>query len=327
MIKELLPQLFRLEIPLPGSPLIAVNSYLIKGPVRSLLIDTGMDRKECLDAAVSGLKQLGVDRNKLDFFITHLHADHIGLVGRLATASSRVFFNKVEVEVFSSVFDRAGKHYQMMLNFFRENGFPELELEEAMAKHPGRRFGGKRDLGFTTLGAGDSVEAGDYSFRCIETPGHSPGHLCLYEPGKKILVSGDHVLLEITPNITLWQEMTDPLKEYLASLDKVSKLEVSLVLPGHGSIFKDHRQRIKEIQAHHKDRLDEAISALRDGARTAYEVAPHLTWDIQLNSWADLPAQQKWFAFGETMAHLRYLERRGMVRTEKQGDKVVFLLP
>ena len=50
MIEELLPDLFRIEIPLPNSPLKYLNSYVIRSPERNLVIDTGLNRKECLEA-------------------------------------------------------------------------------------------------------------------------------------------------------------------------------------------------------------------------------------------------------------------------------------
>ena len=91
MIKEILPNLYRIEVPLPRNPLQAVNSYVIKAKGQSLIIDTGMNRKECMDVMSSGLKELNVDLKEADFFITHLHADHLGLVSNLATDTSTIY--------------------------------------------------------------------------------------------------------------------------------------------------------------------------------------------------------------------------------------------
>jgi len=93
MIEELLPDLYRVEVPLPRSPLKALNSYIIKGNGRFLIVDTGMNREECLIPMRSALEKLNIDLEKTDFFITHLHADHSGLVGKLSTDSSKVYFN------------------------------------------------------------------------------------------------------------------------------------------------------------------------------------------------------------------------------------------
>ena len=101
---------------------------------------------------------------------------------------------------------------------------------------------------------------------------------------------------------------------------------MSLVLPGHRSIMKDHRGRIAELEAHHERRLNEALRALREGEKTAWEVAPHLSWSIDCSSWDSFPPAQKWFAMGETIAHLAYLEARGDVVAREYKDQTLFSL-
>ena len=326
MIEEILPSLYRIEIHLPKSPLKYLNSYLVKDKGRFLLIDTGMNREECMREMSSSLAKLEVDLRKTDFFITHLHADHLGLAAILATDTSTVYFNEKEAPMINAeIADKDSAWRERDENFLR-HGFPEEELEKAAGSHPGRRFGLKRHLDFTILKEGDAIEIGDYSFRCIETPGHSPGHLSLYEPDKKILVAGDHILFDITPNITFWLEMENSLKKYLASLEKVYALDINLVLPGHRRLLKGHRQRIRELQEHHQDRLNEILLALEEGEMTAFEVAPHVTWDISFSSWEMFPATQKWFAFGETLARLKYLEAKQAVQERSRENKIVFSL-
>ena len=79
MIEEILPNLYRIEVPLPQNPLKALNSYVIKAKGQSLIIDTGMKRKECMDVMSSGLRELGVDLKKVDFLNLLLHLNAIGL--------------------------------------------------------------------------------------------------------------------------------------------------------------------------------------------------------------------------------------------------------
>ena len=210
MIEQVLPDLYRIEIPLPKNPLKALNSYLIKADGRFLIIDTGLNRKECMHEMLSSLRTLDVDLKRTDFFITHTHADHLGLVSNLATDTSTVYFNWKEASMFD--WFRSERHWQKIHTFYRANGFPEDQLKVSLESHPGRRYGSKQRPNFHVLKEDDTIEIGDYSFRCIETPGHSPGHTCLYEPNKKILVSGDHILLDITPNITCWLEMENSRK-------------------------------------------------------------------------------------------------------------------
>lgn len=325
MFEEILPNLYRIEITLPHSPLKTLNSYLIKAGSRFLLIDTGMNRKECMDEMSTNLAILNVDLKKTDFFITHLHADHLGLTERLAADTSIVYFNNVEASMVN-VGSEKEERWRKADEIYLSNGFPADELKLATEGHPGRRFGLQKTIDFNVVKEGDNIEIGDYSFRCIETPGHTPGHTCLYEARRKILVAGDHILFDITPNITFWPGVKNSLKDYLASLEKVYELDVNLVLAGHRSIMNNHKKRIRELEKHHQNRLSEVLLALKDGPKTAFQVAPYITWDIKYKSWKLFPAQQKWFAFGEALAHLQYLEQEGTIRTKDQGDRKFFSL-
>ncbi len=321
MVEEILPNLYRVEIPLPQSPLRAVNSYLIKAQGRFLIIDTGMNREECRRAMLSNLERLDVDLKKTDFFITHLHTDHLGLVANLATDTSVVYFNRQEASALD--FHR---HWQELSVFYHSNGFPEGELRKALESHPGYRYHLRGEVDFHILKEGSTIEIGDYCFRCIETPGHSPGHMCLYEANKKLLISGDHILRDITSNISPGSKEQNPLKEYLASLDKVYALEVALVLPGHRGIFKDHRKRITELKHHYQNRANDILSILDRGEKNAFQVASLMSWNVRYSSWELFPSLQKWFAVGETLSHLKYLEEDRLVRRKIKEHEIVFSL-
>ncbi len=324
MIEEVLPGLFRLEVPLPRNPLKSINSYVVRGEDRHLIIDTGMNIKECLTTIVEALKILKIDLSKTDFFITHLHADHIGLVGKLASENSKIYLSDVEIPIVKSVLENSEDYWSSILKFFEMNGFPKSEAEKALREHPAKKYYASDRVELTPISDGDTIEIGNYTFIALLTPGHSPGHMCLYEQDKKILFSGDHILFDITPNITWWREMENPLKTYLESLERVYSLEVNLVLPGHRSIWKDHRKRIDELKIHHRNRLNEIIQALKDGEKTAWDIASQISWDIDFKTWDDFPITQKWFAVGETIAHLIYLERFGKVKKVEKNGKILY---
>ena len=314
MIEEILPRLFKLEIPLPDSPLKALNSYVVRGQERNLIIDTGWNREECIRSMQAGLAGLDVDLRKTDFFITHGHGDHLGLVPGLATDTSRIYFNRPDAEWLQNA-----ARWGRFLNFARLNGFPEDELQKGPQGPP------EYDLPFSIVKEGDIIIAGEYQFVCIETPGHTRGHICLYEPEKRVLVAGDHILDEITPNITLWSYDRNPLKEYLSSLDKVSKYDVELVLPGHRSLLGDPEKRIRELKKHHEMRAEEVVAILAEGPQNAFQVAAKMSWDITYDSWDLFPMTQKWFATGEAIAHLKYLEEQGLIQREMDEDAKGFL--
>jgi glyoxylase-like metal-dependent hydrolase (beta-lactamase superfamily II) len=319
MPQELFPDLFRESIPLPRNPLRAVNSYIIRGDGRWLVIDTGMNRPECLDAMKAYLDSLKVDLSRTDFFITHLHVDHLGLVSGLVQSSSTVYFNRPD---FGSLHDP--NHWPGMGDSARINGFPEQDLAETISRHPGFRYQTRPDFEATLLGEGDILEIGEYSFECIETPGHTQGHMCLYEPGKKLLFSGDHILESITPNISLFSMSDNPLQAFIESLDKVYNYDVSHVLPGHREPFTGHRRRIDELKKHHETRCGEVLAILKKGEQSAYAVASQMTWDIDCKKWDEFPLPQKWFASGEALAHLQYLNGKGLINKETRDGKAFF---
>jgi glyoxylase-like metal-dependent hydrolase (beta-lactamase superfamily II) len=318
MVEEILPGLFRIEIPLPQNPLKSLNSYVVISEKRNLIVDTGFNRKECEDAMMAGLDELGIDLNKTDIFITHLHADHFGLVSKLASENSAVYFNRFDIEALT---DGEGG-WEESLFYVEKHGFPKEKLREALQKHPGYKYASDRIPALSIVKNGDVLTIGDYNFRCVETPGHTHGHTCLYEPDKKVLIAGDHILIDITPNIACWRDSDNPLQDYLESLEKVYHLDIRLVLPGHRRLIQDHRKRIEELRRHHQHRADEILVILENGAQNAFQVASRMTWDIDKDHWDEFPVQQQWFATGEAIAHLRYLEERGEI-VVKPGEKIV----
>ena len=317
MPEEVFPDIHRIEVPLPRNPLKAINSYVVRGKDRYLVVDTGMNRPECLDVMRTSLEVLSVDLNRTDFFITHGHSDHIGLVSALKTELSHVFLNPVEA---SHVLDP--DLWNGLAAAARTHGFPDPEA--AVDTHPGRRYLFSGRPHFTHLQEGDVLPIGRYTFRCVATPGHTPGHLCLYETGAKILFSGDHILDTITPNISGWDCEGDSLGEFLESLDKIAAYDIRLILPGHRNLILDHRRRIAELKEHHRRRMQEVMDILGREGQTAYQVASRMTWDIDCARWEDFPIPQKWFATGEALAHLLHLERAGRVKKGWREGKAYF---
>lgn len=311
--EEVAPGIHRIESPLPGNPLRAINAYLVRGRDRSLLVDTGMNRPECAAALEGGLAALGVDRERLDLCITHCHSDHVGLVSRLAAPSSRIYLHPSDAAL---ILDPA--LWTALAAGAAAHGFPGAEA--AVLSHPGKRYLFSGRPAFTALREGEGLDYGPYGFRAVETPGHTPGHLCLHEPTARLLLSGDHVLAGITPNISAWGQEADPLGDFLASLDKVAALDVRLVLPGHRMPLADLRGRIGQLRAHHRARMEEVLAILARGEQTAYQVASRMRWEIRCPRWEEFPVPQQWFATGEALAHLVHLERTGKItRDERDG--------
>ncbi len=321
MPREIVKDLYCIELPLPKSPLKSINCYLIKGKKRSLIIDTGMNRKECKDVLFPALKMLDVSLENLDIFLTHIHADHSGMISEVATDSSKCYIGRGDSNI-----TIGAARIETLLSYISMHGFPEEIVKASLSQHPVHHYGPTRKVPLTPVDDGQIITVGDFELKCITTPGHSPGHTCLYDSKRKIFFSGDHILFDITPNITSWPELEDSLRSYLASLDKVADLEVTNVLPGHRKPWHNHQGRIEELKQHHRNRLNEALAALKKGDKTAYAVAPCITWDIKAKDWDDFPVAQKFFAVGETLAHLKYLETDGAIKSYLKNGHMHYTL-
>jgi glyoxylase-like metal-dependent hydrolase (beta-lactamase superfamily II) len=319
MVHAVFPDLYRIEIPLPDSPLKSLNAYVVLGSDRNLLIDTGFNRKECLAAMKGGLSELKISLDDTDLLITHLHADHIGLVPELVRNGSKVFFSRPDAEIIQN-----WEGFGYLTAYAVQNGFSDSMLQIALETHPAAKFFQARLPDFTLIENNQRITVGAYCFRCLITPGHTRGHTCLYEPQKRLFISGDHVLGDITPHIQCWREEWNPLGDYLESLDRVCDLDVDVVLPGHRRVFYHFRQRIDEIKQHHQKRMQEIESILRRGPMNAYQVASHMTWDINYKSWDDFPILQKWFATGEAIAHLKYLYATQKIARDKTKNGFLY---
>ncbi|MCF8030755.1 MAG: MBL fold metallo-hydrolase [Desulfohalobiaceae bacterium] len=314
MIEQIRPNLFRITVPLPHSPLKYLNAYVLRGEERNCLIDTGLNRNTCLQALNQGLAELGVDMERTDILVTHIHSDHSGLVPTLYAQGASIWMGGADAEILTQPFD-----WSKIQDFARINGLPEQELEQAKDSNPGFKFRPRGEVETQELKDGDIVRCGEFQLRCLLTPGHSSGHISFYEPDQGLLFAGDTLLQEITPNISQWLPGENPLHDYLESLSRLHEFDISLVLPGHRRLFSEHRERIEQLQEHHHKRLEEVLTIVRDHPGHAFHIASHMTWDLDTKEWESFPLAQKWFATGEALAHLNFLQSRGEIRKEFDG--------
>jgi len=319
MIQKISKDLFAVKIPLPGTPLGKLNAYVIRSPERNLIIDTGLDRDVCRKTMFKALEKLKVDLSRTDIFLTHHHADHIGLVDDLITENTVLYCHGAGWEILKN-----WKGFGPLVRFAQRQGFPSGTLQEAFKGHPGNSFRLKWRTHPRFVSEGDIIETGDYRLICTATPGHSKDHMCLYEPSRKILFSGDHILADISPNIQSWSDEGNPLKDYLQSLKKISAMDISLVFPAHRGFIDNHRRRIEELMVHHRFRLEQIMDILSGQPLTAYQVASQMTWHIKGDSWQDFPIEQRWFALVEAIAHLKFLESERRLKSMVSDDLIFY---
>ena len=159
---------------------------------------------------------------------------------------------------------------------------------------------------------------GRYRFRVVETPGHTPGHLALYEPSSRILFGGDHVLFVISPSIALFPNGGDGLQAYLDSLDKVRALRCERLFVAHGEPRDDFAERIGWLRDHHLQRLDETCGIVRDRpGLTGEEVIRAIKWNVPYPTWEEISFVQRWCIVTEGVVILNHLVGSGAIRREK----------
>lgn len=318
MIEEVAKNIYRIGVVLPGNPLKELNSYLIRSAERELLIDTGFRRDACREALEAGLQELGSDPSKRDVLVTHLHSDHSGMADLFAGPGRHIYisaqdYKYMDGELNGTTSDRKKKR-------FLEEGFTEEEVDYIRSNNPARvQAIPKLTDNFVTLNDLDVLEVGEYRLQMLLVPGHTPGNAMFWEEKSGIMFTGDHVLFDITPNITEWADVEDSLGKYLDSLRRVREYPVKLALPGHRKTG-DYHARIDELLRHHEWRLKNAFEIVsEEPGLNAYEITGRMRWKIRARSWEDFPSIQRWFAVGECLSHLDYLMKRGKVRRTFDG--------
>ena len=315
--EQIRENLWRIGVTLPKSPLKELNAYFIRGKDSDLLIDTGYRREECREALTAGLKEVGWDRDRTDVLLTHMHSDHTGLAKEFAGDNRKIYMPRKDLDVL--IYEQNPEGRVRRFTRYRQEGFPQDQLDVLFLVPFHQHSLDGLDDRFTPLEDGEKLTVGDYTLTHISVPGHTPGNGMFYDEEKKIMFTGDHVLFDISPNITVWLDVPDSLGDYLDSLRKVLPIGVDLALPGH-RMTGDYRERIETLLAHHEKRLGEIMGDIEaNPGISAYELSSVLKGRIRARSWDEFPLMQKWFAVGECMAHLDYLRLRGKVRRESQG--------
>jgi glyoxylase-like metal-dependent hydrolase (beta-lactamase superfamily II) len=284
-----------------------VAAWVIEGESGHVLVDTGMDTPSAREALRGGAERLGVTPASLDWVVlTHAHIDHYGLAGPVrAWGRARVALHEREEELARRFVDRWAEDRPRVAAGLRAAGAPERVVPGLLAASDQihRQYADFRpDL--LLRGERGPLPGAD-GWEWILTPGHSPGHVVVYHPGRRILIAGDHVLPRISPNIGADLYAADPLSAYLASLRALRGLPVELVLPSHGGPFTGFARRVDDLLEHHEERSARVVS-LAAGE-------PPSAWELTLRLFGDLPPGHLLHAFRETMAHLVYLEREGRV--------------
>ena len=300
-------KIHRIEVPVPF-PIKTVNVYLVdEEPIT--LVDTGVKTDTSFQVLKDSLQRLGYGIEDIRrILITHGHLDHYGQAKRISALSgAEVYIHVDEYQRIQSI----AEFRRQVASVLVQNGTPEDSVHKTINYMESAQQWAEplNDVHF--IKEGDEICFKDMVLRPIHCPGHSPGLICFYLKGKGILISGDHLLKEISPNpiISPLQKGLGPrytsLKQYLNSIRKIEDLEVSLVLPGHGEPIRDFKAALEKILHHHEQRLALVLSILSRGEKTAYDISGAL--------FPDTKSFEVFLGVSEVLGHLSILLEAGKI--------------
>jgi len=317
LIDRILPDLYRITLPMPFR-LRHVHVYALLHEGKVALFDTGMNIPETYTVLDEALATLGKTTRDIDrIFLTHFHADHCGIAGKIQEISGAAVHlsetDEMRLQQNKRLEELAGRARQ----FFLPQGLP-LKAMETLVKLMAvfRKATVPFQVG-SHLEPREKISLGDRTFDVIPAPGHTAGQMCFYLPDEGILLAGDHILPDITPNLSpdIFRLEYRPLRSFLESLGAIRDLPVRMVFPAHGDPFPDLPRRIDEIRAHHAERTQLIVEALKGEEKTAFEVSGDIFG-------TDLPDFDQFLALNETYVHLVGLIDNGVVRTDERGGLV-----
>ena len=357
---EITPGVHQLKVPIPNNPLGNTNSYLLKGSDGYLIIDPGMNNDEAFEALKKELADAGAAMEDIKRIVaTHSHPDHYGLAGRIKKISgATIIAHKIARDNMQFMTQNRGGRGPEMEKWLTSNGVPKMDPSEmrpfGQRPAPGKakgsaegRAGGpqgqppqgagpgpqrppnppEQTMPDVLLEGGETIKVNGFNLKVIFTPGHDPGHVCLYDANRRLLFSGDHVLPVITPSVGLQTDSAlDPLGNFLNSLRAVRDLDAELVLPGHEQTFTNLRERVDQIIHHHAVRDGEIMSAIDGQEKTAWGISQVITWmpSVGGRKFDELASWDKRMAVMETLAHLKVMKANGAVETVSKDEVVLY---
>ena len=310
--------LWQIKIPMEFNPLGYTFSYLLTDA--ATLIDAGIGTKKASIALEAELKKAGLKGSDIKrVILTHLHRDHVGLVGYIKSISNaEVYAHETAPGVLRRRMTHTREEVRDEINLLGGSGF--LNVMRGFIPRKSRRYI-KLNID-RTVTDGEGLELEWTPLRIIWTPGHAREHICLYDDERRVLFSGDHILPRITPHISLHtRNLEDPLRNYLKSLEKMKGLPVDIVLPAHEWVFRDLEERIKELKHHHRIRCGEIKRALGQDEMTVFQVSARISWNSR--PWPLMSFWTRSMAAAETLAHLVYLRNRGEI-TERLHNGTLY---
>jgi len=306
-LTEVATDVFELRLPIPFEDGL-VNVFLFKDGAEVDMLDCGMNSGESLESIRLAMDHLGAGRLRR-LAVTHIHPDHYGAAGMLAGEGlADLYIHRLEVPLVHPRYVELEHLVKEVRTYLLVNGLPSEEAEVLSNSQRALSQLVKTAEPSVQLEGAESLQMGRRRLRVEWTPGHSPGHICLFDETDKLLFAGDHMLPELSPNIGLHPQSTpDPLHEYLEGLQRVAGYGPRLVLPAHGRPFTGAADRADALVAHHRRRLEQIVEIVGREEKSGWQVALEL-WGPRSQLY------EKRLALQEGLAHLQALAVDGLLK-------------
>ena len=324
---EIAPGFWRLPMPIPGHTLGGVCAFLVRDRDGYALIDSGMDIPSCVEALEGHLGALGVPVSALHTIVaTHCHPDHLGQASRLrARGGARVWLHKLDAPLVRPVQPTGDADLDALVRWLARHGFPPVEAEDARDAVDAHLGGSSLLEPDRLLEGGEAFGVGPYRFEVVWTPGHTPGHVCLYESTRRLILTGDHLFAKAAPNVRLMSySPIDTMGRYVASLERIAALPAGRALPAHGEPFDRVAERAGEVVRHQLDRRERLSGLMTVRPQTAYELAQVVWGPGARTTWDTFHGRLRRNAALTLAAHLEQLALDGEIARHDDDGIVGF---
>lgn len=307
-----MPEVYRVRLPFSNLKSGESNCYIVKSGGECLVVDIGAYSLEARDRLVGALGEVGASLKRASVFLTHMHFDHAEMAPRVLPAGTRVYVSAIGVKARTA--DEMERSQSLFYRRMLANGATDDDARAYRACNAETAYIDQSLFDVRCVKEGDELAVGDALFRVLSTPGHTPDHLCLYEPRCRLLFGGDAVLYTTTPSIDPLPGKLDAYEVFEDTLGRLGRLDLRCALLGHGSaVYRPLGGRVEEIAAKKERKLEKVLAAVREAPFCTGETAARRSLGRSQDAWRNLSPILRYYAMLESFVAMQHLMAQGRV--------------